>query len=107
MIDKEGVILLKKAMALAAAIMVLAGSMEASAASPETCRHQYVMEIADYTYITTSTHPVKVGNNENGAPVYATCLIETKWQHYKYVCACGAKAGTRSEKIYEVHSMHK
>ncbi|MDE5801619.1 MAG: hypothetical protein K2I22_01725 [Lachnospiraceae bacterium] len=100
---------MKRVIALLAAVIVLAGSVEMTASAvlpPIICEHNYVTPKADYQYSTTSTHPVWVANKPNGEPILATCTISITWQHYKYICACGTEVGTGSEKISESHTMH-
>lgn len=99
---------MKKIVALLTTVMILAGSVGMSALAavdPSVCKHDRVTDVADYTYLTTSTHPVWVANKPNGEPILATCTYTVKWQHYKYVCACGTEVGTGSKMISDHHSM--
>lgn len=100
---------MKKIMAALTTVIILAGSVEMTVSAvlpPIVCKHTYVTPTADYTYSTISTHPVWVANKPNGEPILATCTINIKWQHYKYICACGTEVGTGSEIISESHTIH-
>lgn len=107
--ERKRVKAMKKIVALLTAVMILAGSvgMVASAAvDPDVCKHTDVKVVADYTYSTTSTHPVWVANKPNGEPILATCTYTVIWQHYSHICnICKDVRGTHSEKISEQHSM--
>lgn len=107
--ERKRVKAMKKIVALLTAVMILAGSvgMVASAAvDPDVCKHTDVKAVADYTYSTTSTHPVWVANKPNGEPILATCTYTVIWQHYSHICnICKDVRGTHSEKISEQHSM--
>lgn len=100
---------MKKVIVVLAAIVVLFGSvgMTASAVTTAVCSHTSIISKKGQERIETYTHPWQVGKTENGKPILAACLVEIKWQEYKYVCQyCGKELGSYEEKIYENHSMH-
>ena len=100
---------MKKVIALLAAVIVLAGSMEMKASAATTaCDHSSHKKVAygDIS-IETYTHSVQVGTSTSGKPLLAACLVEIGRQRYQRVCnMCGKVITSYTEKIYEVHSMH-
>lgn len=98
---------MKKAIAVLAAVMILAGSvgMTVSAATM-ACEHLSIRRVEGADSIETYTHGVQVGTSASGKPILAACLVEIKWHSYKLICdTCGKTVGHK-EKVYEVHSMH-
>ena len=99
---------MKKVMALLAAVIVLAGSVEmmASAATTATCHHPSIQIEEGNNSIETYTHSIQVGTSTSGKPILAACLVEIKWHNYKITCLVCGEVMLRKEKIYENHSMH-
>lgn len=99
---------MKKVIALLAAVIVLAGSVEMTASAATTaCEHSSHRREEVNDTIETYTHSVRVGTSTSGKPILAACLVEIKWHHYNRVCNfCQEVIASYKEKVYENHSMH-
>ncbi|MBD5512185.1 MAG: hypothetical protein HDR08_13205 [Lachnospiraceae bacterium] len=99
---------MKKVIALLAAVIVLAGSVEMmAAAATKACEHSSHRREEVTDTIETYTHYIKVGTSTSGNPIFSLCLVEIKWHHYNRVCnMCGKIIVSDKEKVYELHSMH-
>lgn len=99
---------MKKAIALLAAVMILAGSVGMTVSAATTaCVHSSTRRVDGGESIETYTHSWQVGTSASGKPILAACLVEIGWHHYKIVCNnCHAVVTTYKEKVYEVHSLH-
>ena len=99
---------MKKVIALLAAVIVLAGSVEMTAAAATTAyeHSSHRKEDVKDTF-ETYTHYIKVGTSTSGNPIFSLCLVEIKWHHYNRVCnICQEVIASDKEKVYELHSMH-
>lgn len=99
---------MKKVIALLAAVIVLAGSVEmTAAAATKACEHSSNRRKEGEDTFETYTHYIKVGTSTSGNPILALCLVEIKWHHYSCVCnICQEVIASDKEKVYELHSMH-
>lgn len=107
--ERKRVKAMKKIVAFLTAVLILAGSVGATATADNSlCVHPYEKVSTTKEICTaTTTHPLWVGNKPNGESILADCTVTYKWEETKTVCThCRQVLSTETKTISETHSIH-